>query len=74
MQHWWIAWQMSKLRQREVLREADRIRALRNGQRKPAGDKEILQPKAAFFRPLLASLCCCLGQRLISLGSLLKQQ
>jgi hypothetical protein len=31
MEHWWISWQMSKIKQKELLREAARFRLLQDG-------------------------------------------
>jgi hypothetical protein len=73
MEHWWIGWQMSKIKQKEMLREATRFRLLQNGSGRFDRSRRKLHQSPARRQPLMAALRCNLGQRLIDWGTSLKQ-
>ena len=58
MEHLWIGWQLSKLKQKELLQEAARFRLLQNGSRR---------------LPVWVALRCKLGRRLIDWGTFLSR-
>ena len=70
MEHWWIAWQMSRIKQTELLQEAARFRLLQTGGRTVRSRSEMQQSR---LRSFLVILRTNLGQRLIDWGSLLRQ-
>lgn len=73
MEHWWIVWQMSKIKQKELLQEAARFRLLQNAGRRLDGSGRKMHQSRARSQPLLVALRCNLGQRLIDWGTLLRQ-
>jgi hypothetical protein len=74
MEHWWISWQMSKIKQGEILQAAARYRALQNGRTRFDRRRRNPHHSEAHPKPLFASFRSYLGQRLIDWGTLLKQQ
>lgn len=71
MENWWIGWQMSKIKQKELLQDAERSRLLQNaGRRLPRSGGNIRKSRAR-LQPVLATLRCNLGQRLIDWGTFL---
>ncbi|UCF95832.1 MAG: hypothetical protein JSV89_11665 [Spirochaetaceae bacterium] len=74
MEHWWIGWQMSKIKQGELLQEAERFRVLQNGLSRLDSCRGKTHQSEARHLALLASLRKNLGQRLVDWGTLLKQQ
>ncbi len=56
MEHWWIAWQLSKMKQKELLQEAARFRLLQNSARS---------------LPVMVALRSNLGKLLINWGTFL---
>jgi hypothetical protein len=73
MGHWWIVWQMSKLKQRELLREAARFRVLQNDSKRENPSRRDAHHFDTPLTPFLASLRYSLGQRLIDWGTFLKK-
>jgi hypothetical protein len=63
MEHWYVLWQMGKIRQRELLRQADHFRLVREAGR---GGKRSA--------PIYVFLLSRLGEHLISWGSYLSNR
>jgi hypothetical protein len=78
MEHWWIGWQMSKIRQKQLLQEAARFRLHQEGNKRVERSRGMRrksgtrQPEAHRRRRLVA-LRDTLGQRLIDWGTFLRQ-
>ena len=74
MENWWVGWQMSKIKQKELLQEAERFRLFQEaGRSLNRHGSNAHQPRAR-SQPLFAALRCNLGQRLIDWGTFLKQR
>jgi hypothetical protein len=73
MEHWWIVWQMSKIKQKELLQEAARFRLLQSDSRRSDRSRQRVRPSRARSQPLLLALRRNLGRRLIDWGTLLCQ-
>jgi len=79
MEHWWISWQMSKLKQKELLQEAIRCRQLKNDGGRLGRTEKLAPPSRARLQPMrlqrmVLALRNSLGQRLIDWGTTLRQQ
>jgi hypothetical protein len=79
MEHWWISWQMSKFKQKELLQEAISCRQLKNdGGRLGRSEKTARQPRVCRqpmrLQLVVLALRNSLGQRLIDWGTILRQQ
>lgn len=74
MENWWIVWQMSKIKQREILREANHFRVFQRAHKTlDTSGRQPYKPKARpEHLPLLASFFRYLGQRLIAWATVLK--
>lgn len=74
MEHWWVGLQMSKIKQIELLQEAERFRLFQDaGRSLHRYGRKAHQPRAR-SQPLFTALRCNLGQRLIDWGTFLKQR
>ena len=73
MENWWISWQMSKVKQKDLLRDAARFRLLREDSSRPDTSRRRGHRHPARRQSLLVSLRCNLGQHLIDWGTTLRQ-
>jgi hypothetical protein len=73
MENWWISWQMSKIKQKDLLQEAERFRLFQNGSRRLDRPGRKMHKSQARTQPLLVALRFNLGQRLIDWGTFLSQ-
>ena len=79
MEHWWIGWQMSKFRQKQLLQEAARFRLLLDGEKREKRSRWMhrdsgRQRAGAHRQPLPVTLHGNLGRRLIDWGTILRQR
>jgi hypothetical protein len=73
MEHWWIGWQMSKIKQKELLQEAARVRLLQNDSGRVKKSRRRVHQSRARPQNLLLAMRCNLGRRLIDWGTFLSQ-
>lgn len=73
MENWWITWQMSKIKQSELLQEGPRFRLIQNGSGRRDGSRRKVHHSNARPERFFVSLRCNLGQYLINWGKLLQQ-
>ena len=74
MEHWWIAWQLSKIKQKDLLQEAARFRLLQSGNRRIDRSVRTVHRFRTSPQSRLVAICHTLGQRLIDWGKSLKHQ